>query len=111
MGPSDSSGGSISLSSPSFKIHGAADSPQTPRCDCIDSRYLIRIARQTYFKYLSDTVGGHEPIGVVVAMDQQEGRVAFDAPVLLPDEEFVGLELIRGRTSKDRPSRNRSALG
>ena len=111
MGPSDSSGGPISLSSPSFKIHGVSSSPKIPRWDRIDSRSLIRIDRQTYFKYLTDTPGGHEPIGVVVAMNQQEGRVAFDAPVLLPDEEFVGLELIRGRTSKGRPSRNRNALG
>ena len=111
MGSSDSSGGPISLSSPSFEIHGAAGSPQALRWDRIDSRSLIRIARQTYFKYLSDTPGGHEPIGVVVAMGQQEGRVAFDAPVLLPDEEFVGLELIRGRTIKGRQSRNRSSLG
>ena len=52
-----------------------------------------------------------KPIGVVVALGQQEGRVAFDAPVLLPDEEFVGLELIRGRTIKSRQPRNRSSLG
>ena len=111
MGPSDSSGGPISLSSPSFKIHGAEGSPHAPRWDRIDSRSLIRIARQTYFKYLSDTPVGNEPIGVVVALGQQEGRVAFDAPVLLPDEEFVGLELIRGRTIKSRQPRNRSSLG
>ena len=44
-------------------------------------------------------------------MGQQEGRVAFNAPLLLPEEEFVGLELIRGRTIKGRQSRNRSSLG
>ena len=31
-----------------------------------------------------------------------EGRVAFELPVLLPDEEFVGIELIRGRSPRGR---------
>ncbi|MGB1417175.1 MAG: hypothetical protein ACPHAS_07460 [Synechococcus sp.] len=99
------------MSSPSFEIHGAAGSPQAPRWDRVDSRSLIRIARRTYFQYLSDTPGSIEPIGVVVALRQQEGRVVLEAPVLLPDEEFVGLELIRGRTSKGRQARNRSGWG
>jgi hypothetical protein len=99
------------LSPPSFEIHGAAGSPQAPRWDRVDSRSLIRIARRTYFQFLSDTPGSIEPMGVVVAMSQQEGRVVFEAPVLLPDEEFVGLELIRGRSTKGRQSRSRSPWG
>ena len=77
-------------------------SSPSPRWDRVDSRALIALARRIYFSYLSDTPGGHEPIGVVVVPDQPEGRVVFEAPVLLPDEEFVGLELIRGRNSRGR---------
>jgi len=52
-----------------------------------------------------------EPIGVVVAVDQNEGRVVFEAPVLLPEEDFLGLDLIRGRTKQGRQARNRSVMG
>lgn len=78
---------------------GAANSP---RWDRVDSRSLIALARRIYFAYLSDTPGGQEPIGVVALPDQCEGRVVFDTPVLLPEEEFVGLDLIRGRTARGR---------
>ena len=99
------------MSPPSFEIQGAAGSPRAPRWDRVDSRHLIRLARRVYFTYLSDTPGGIEPIGVVVAVDQNEGRVVFEAPVLLPEEDFLGLDLIRGRTKQGRQARNRSVMG
>ena len=68
----------------------------------MDSRELIRLARQIYFKYLSDTPAGPEPMGVVVDLDHADGRVVFDSPVLLPEEDFVGFELIRSRGSRSR---------
>ena len=73
-----------------------------PRWDRVDSRKLIRLARRVYFAYLSDTPTGPEPMGVVVDLDHADGRVVFDAPVMLPEEDFVGLELIRGRASRSR---------
>ena len=88
--------------SPSFTIPGASKLPAAPRWDRVDSRSLIALARLVYFNYLSDTPGGHEPFGVVVVPDQPGGRVVFDPPVLLPQEEFVGLELIRGRPGRTR---------
>ena len=76
--------------------------PQPPRWDRIDSRTLIAQARTIYFSYLTDTPGGHDPIGVILKTGQNEGRVVFDTPVLLPDEEFIALDLIRGRVTRNR---------
>ena len=90
------------MSSPSFEIRGNVGASNSPRWDRVDSRSLIALARRVYFAYLSDTPGGQEPIGVVALPDLCEGRVVFDTPVLLPEEEFVGLELIRGRTGRGR---------
>ena len=94
--------GSISLSTPSFEIRGASGAPLTPRWDRVDSRLLIARARQIYFAFLSSTPTGHEPLGVVVDPREPEGRVVFETPVLLPDEEFIAIDLIRGRTTRGR---------
>ena len=63
---------------------------------------MIALARTTYFNYLAHTPSGLEPVGAVVHLEHGEGRVAFEVPVLLPDEEFVGIELIRGRSTRGR---------
>ena len=98
--------GSISLSTPSFEIRGASGAPSSPRWDRIDSRSLIAKARRIYFAYLSctpaGTPAGQEPLGVVVDPQEPDGRVVFETPVLLPDEEFIAIDLIRGRTSRGR---------
>ena len=94
--------GSISLSTPSFEIPGASGTPSAPRWDRIDSRSLIAQARRIYFAYLSSTPTGQEPLGVVVDPQEPDGRVVFETPVLLPDEEFIAIELIRGRMSRGR---------
>ena len=94
--------GSISLSTPSFEISGASGAPSAPRWDRIDSRSLIAQARRIYFSYLSITPTGKEPFGVVVDPHELDGRVVFETPVLLPDEEFIAIDLIRGRTSRGR---------
>ena len=93
--------GSISLSTPSFEIRGASGAPSAPRWDRIDSRSLIAQARRIYFAYLSSTPAGQEPLGVVVDPQEPDGRVVFETPVL-PDEEFIAIDLIRGRTSRGR---------
>ena len=94
--------GSISLSTPSFEIRGASGAPSAPRWDRIDSRSLIAKARRVYFSYLSSTPTGQDPLGVVVDPQEPVGRVVFETPVLLPDEEFIAIDLIRGRTSRGR---------
>ena len=95
--------GSISFPTPSFEIRGASGAPSTPRWDRIDSRSLIAQARRVYFAYLSSSPAGLlEPIGVVVDTQDPDGRVVFETPVLLPDEEFIAIDLIRGRTSRGR---------
>ena len=94
--------GLITSATPSFEISGAAGSPTTPRWDRLDSRELIGLGRRVYFSYLSDTLSAPDPIGVVVDLVQQDGRVVFHPPVLLPEENFVGLELLRARHARAR---------
>jgi hypothetical protein len=72
------------------------------RLDRINSRELFRLARVIYFRYLETSPISFEPIGIVVVADGDsaralQGRVVFEAPVLLPDEQFVPLEMLRLR--------------
>ena len=94
--------GSFSLSTPSFEIRGASSAPSPPRWDRINSRLLIAQARQIYFAYLCNTPAGQEPLGVVVDTRELDGRVVFETPVLLPNEEFIAIDLIRGRMNRCR---------
>ena len=94
--------GSISLSTPSFEIRGASGALSAPRWDRIDSRSLIAQARRICFAYLSSTPTGQDPRGVVVDPQEPDGRVVFETPVRLPDEEFMAIDLIRGRASRGR---------
>lgn len=87
---------------PSFKIRGAEGVPATPRWDRVDSRASIRAARGIYYSHLSESSGAPDPLGVVLAPGQPGGRVVFELPVLLPEEEFIELELIRGRNTRGR---------
>ena len=64
---------------------------------------MIARAREVYFSFLSNAAAGADPCGVVLSADLCEGRVVFDLPVLLPDEEFIALDLIRRRPFKQRP--------
>jgi hypothetical protein len=79
------------------------------RLDRINSRELFRLARLIYFRHLETSPIHFEPLGIVVVADGDpargvQGRVVFDAPVLLPDEQFVPLEMLRLRG----PARGRS---
>ncbi|MEB3319741.1 MAG: hypothetical protein VKI63_02220 [Cyanobium sp.] len=91
---------------PSFLIQGgSASAPPALRLDRINSQEVLRQARSVLFHYQHDCPAGPEPCGVV--LHQAGGRVVFERPVLLPDEQFVPLELLRSRASKQRSSRLR----
>lgn len=57
------------------------------------------------FAYLEEG-GIDDPIGVVLTANQRQGRVVFELPVLLPEEQFVPLDLIRGGERLARGRRN-----
>ena len=77
------------------------------RLDRINSRELLASARQVYHAFLSSGPLGVEPVGVVMVGESRQGRVVFDFPVLLPQEQFVPMDWLRGRS----PSRSRSPRG
>ncbi len=103
-----------SSSSPSFLIQGASgsgsparSSAPSLRLDRIDSRLLLASARRILFAYLEQgTYTEEEPLGIVLSADLRQGRVVFELPVLLPDEQFVPLELIKGGELLARSRRN-----
>ena len=76
------------------------------RLDRIDSRMLLAAARRVLFAYLEQSSSIDDPIGVVLNANQRQGRVVFELPVLLPDEQFVPLDLIRGGERLTRGRRN-----
>lgn len=95
----------------SFQISGASVSiPAPPRLDRYDSRKLIEQARNIYFTYLADSRSEIEPSGVVLHKCTGDGRVVFEHPVLLPDEHFLNLELLRGKIIRNRNSRVRNRV-
>lgn len=109
--------------SPSFLIPGAAKNraASSLRLDQINSSLVIQAARRILFQALELGGLGNEPSGVVLngcqiqgtggdlGKGQQflQGRIVFDQPVLLPDEQFVPIELIRGRLGRGGAARLR----
>jgi hypothetical protein len=75
------------------------------RLDRINSQRVIQAARRVLFQALEHNPAGADPSGVVLHGTQ--GRLVFDLPVLLPDEQFVPIELIRGRLARSGTSRLR----
>ncbi len=101
MGSSEQSGEPISFSSPSFVIAGATfNATPSPRWDRVNSQQLIAKARAIYFRHLSDAGRSAEPMGVVLCAHSGEGRVVFDMPTLLPEEDFVSTQVLRGKSSR-----------
>jgi hypothetical protein len=78
------------------------------RLDRINSRELLGSARQVYHAFLASGPAGVEPAGVVMVAESRQGRVVFDLPVLLPQEQFVPIDWLRGRSQQ---SRSRSPRG
>jgi hypothetical protein len=82
---------------------GTGATPPALRLDRINSGALIRTARSIYFRFLESSPATVDPVGVVMAGESGQGRVVFDLPVLLSDEHFLPIELLRNRA----PSRGR----
>ena len=109
--------------SPSFLIPGAAKNRAVAslRLDQINRSLVIQAARRILFQALELGGLGNEPSGVVLNGCQipgtggdrgkghqfLQGRIVFDQPVLLPDEQFVPIELIRGRLGRSGSARLR----
>jgi hypothetical protein len=67
---------------------------------------LLRAARWIYFRFLESGPAAAEPVGVVMVGETVQGRVVFELPVLLPEEQFVPIDLLRLRTpGRSRPIR------
>lgn len=82
-------------------IAGAAVSQSpSPRWDRVNSQQLIARARAIYFRYLSEAGRSTEPLGVVLSARTGEGRVVFELPTLLPHEDFLSTQLLRGKSLK-----------
>lgn len=91
---------------PSFPIAGAAAaSAPALRLDRINSQQLFQQARRVMYRYQEGCPSGAEPCGVV--LQGARGRVVFEPPVLLPDEQFVPVELLQGRPAARSGSRLR----
>jgi hypothetical protein len=81
-------------------IEAAGSGPFQPpalRLDRVNSRDVLAAARTVYFAFLASGATADDPLGVVLGGGAGRGRVVFQAPALLPDEEFVAVELLRGR--------------
>jgi hypothetical protein len=82
------------------------------RLDRINSSVVLHLARQVYFRFLSSGPGGLEPAGIVLKAAATDGRVVFEAPVLLPDEHFVPIDWLRNRSGvRNRSSRSAPSRG
>ncbi|PZV00322.1 MAG: hypothetical protein DCF24_07415 [Cyanobium sp.] len=98
---------STPCSAPSFVIRGAGGQGVSPlRWDQINSGDVLRRARQIYFHYVEQCPAGGAPIGIVLQGHSSQGRVVFDTPVLLPEEQFIPLDLIRSRGGRPRGFRS-----
>jgi hypothetical protein len=95
--------------SPSFQIRGgessASQSQGSLRLDRINSAELLRHGRRIYFRFLESCPTAPEPMGVVLLGEGPQGRVVFEAPILLPDEQFVPMDLLRPRATRGRSTR------
>jgi hypothetical protein len=81
------------------------------RLDRINSRQLIRSARNVYYRFLEACPGAAEPVGVVMAKGTRQGRVVFEPPVLLQKEHFVPIEWLRLAGPRSRTARSGAAGG
>ena len=78
-----------------------------PRWDRINSAAVLAQARHVYYQFLERYGGPQEPLGIVITQPQSgHGRVVFELPVLLPNEQFIPIDLLRARSGRGRTSRS-----
>ncbi len=79
------------------------------RLDQINSSQVIPAARRVLLQGIDLGASMAEACGVVLNADPRnlQGRIVFDQPVLLPNEQFVPIDLIRGRLGRSGASRLR----
>ena len=95
---------------PSFLISGAPTKvAPVLRLDQINSQLVIQAARRVLFEALDHCAPSADVCGVVLKANPAnlQGRIVQAMLVLLPDEQFVPIELIRARRSRSGPSRLR----
>jgi hypothetical protein len=59
---------------------------------------MLQVGRQLYLSHLERHGARVEPLGVVIETRHFSGRMVFEPPVLLPDEQFLEIDLLRRRT-------------
>lgn len=93
---------------------GLGQPAQGLRLDRINSAEVLRLARGIYFSFLATGPCSQEPVGIVLDGHGAGGRVVFDLPVLLPEEQFVPIDWVRarsvGRSRSGRPPSGRPPL-
>ena len=72
--------------------------PGPARCSPDQLSLLLSVGRQLYLAHLERYGARVEPLGVVIETRNFSGRVIFEPPVLLPEEQFLELDLLRRRT-------------
>lgn len=84
---------------PSFAIRGAASAadPGPARWAPDQLLRVLPIARTVYVQHLERQGTLPDALGVVVNAVTAQGRLIFESAVLLPDECFVPLDLVRLR--------------
>ena len=84
---------------PSFAIRGAAFAadPGPGRWAPDQLLRLLPIARRIYLLHLERQGTPPDALGVVVNAATAQGRLIFESAVLLPDEHFLPLDLVRLR--------------
>ena len=92
---SDSTGSVAAVASPASSL----------RLDRINSADLLRRSRRVYYRFLESCPSAPEPMGVVLLGEGPQGRVVFEVPILLPEEQFVPMELLRPRPGRGRNGR------
>ncbi|MFZ4565242.1 MAG: hypothetical protein ACOYMY_02165 [Prochlorococcaceae cyanobacterium] len=94
---------------PSFAIRGAAFTadPGPVRWAPDLMLRLLPIARRVYLLHLERQGSPPDALGVVVNAVTAQGRLIFESAVLLPDEHFLPLDLVRLRPPGRSGSRQR----
>ena len=67
------------------------------RLDRINSQLVFQQARLVMLRYQQNCPNGPGPAGVV--LQEGRGRVVFEQPVLLPDEQFIPIDLLQARST------------